>query len=368
LPDKDSAKRHYPLAAAKNISHFCREPCGMISIEEDVDLRPYNTFGISERARYFATIHSEQDFRQLISHPIYLNNPVFILGGGSNVLFTKAFQGLVIHAMLKGIQISNETDDEVWVKAAAGENWHSLVMHCVASNYGGIENLSLIPGSVGAAPIQNIGAYGVELKDSLYQVEGLDVQTGASRTFSNTECRFGYRDSFFKQELKGKIFISSITLRLTKKNHQLHTGYGAIQDTLKQLNITHPTIRSVSDAVIRIRSSKLPDPSHLGNAGSFFKNPEVSESFYGELKKSYPTLPGYKIENQQVKLPAAWLIEHCGWKGKRLENVGVHDKQALVLVNFGGATGDAVLQLAREIQSSVKVKFGIELQREVNIL
>jgi len=340
----------------------------MISIEEDVDLQPYNTFGISERARYFATIRSEQDFRQLISHPIYRSNPLFILGGGSNVLFTKAIQGLVIHVMLKGIQISNETDDEVWVKAAAGENWHELVMHCVANNYGGIENLSLIPGTVGAAPIQNIGAYGVELKDTLYQVEGIDVQTGASSTFTNVECRFGYRDSIFKQELKGKIFISSITLRLTKKNHRLHTGYGALQDTLKQLNVTHPTIRSVSDAVIRIRSSKLPDPIQLGNAGSFFKNPEVSESLYNELKKSYPTLPGYKIENQQVKIPAGWLIEQCGWKGKRLENVGVHDKQALVLVNFGGATGAAVLQLARQIQSSVKETFGIELQPEVNIV
>jgi UDP-N-acetylmuramate dehydrogenase len=340
----------------------------MIHISEDVDLQPYNTFGIRERARYFASVHSEEDFRQLIKHPVYRNNPVFILGGGSNVLFTKAFQGLVIRVMLIGIETVKETEDTIHLKAAAGENWHSLVMYCVDNNYGGIENLSLIPGTVGAAPIQNIGAYGVELKDSLEQVDGLDVETGQHHTFSNTECRFGYRDSIFKKELKGKFFISSITLRLTKKNHQLRTSYGAIQDTLSQLNSPHPTIRSVSDAVIRIRSSKLPDPSQLGNAGSFFKNPEISATFFETLKKLFPAMPGYEIENQQVKIPAGWLIEQCGWKGKRVGNAGVHQQQALVLVNFGGATGNDILQLARLIQSSVEAKFGIALQPEVNII
>lgn len=340
----------------------------MIQIREDVDLQPYNTFGISEYARFFVEITSADDFRQLINHPVYQKNPVFILGGGSNVLFTKPFTGLVILVALQGIEMVNETDNEVWIKAAAGENWHQLVMFCVENNYGGIENLSLIPGTAGAAPIQNIGAYGVELKDTLVQVEGIDISSGQSRTYSNSECWFGYRNSIFKQDLKGKFFISSITLRLTKKNHRLRTDYGAIQDILKQQNVTQPTIRSVSDAVIRIRSSKLPDPSQLGNAGSFFKNPEIPGSIYHELKQLHPTLPGYAVENQQVKIPAAWLIEQCGWKGKRLDNAGVHTQQALVLVNYGGAKGNDILQLATQIQSSVQAKFSIELQPEVNII
>ncbi|QOI97936.1 MAG: UDP-N-acetylmuramate dehydrogenase [Flammeovirgaceae bacterium] len=340
----------------------------MIQIREEVDLQPYNTFGISEPARYFVILTAEDDLRQLLIQPVYQNNPVLLLGGGSNLLFTKPFSGLVIHVALQGIRTEHETENHVLITAAAGENWHNLVMFCVDNNFGGIENLSLIPGTVGAAPIQNIGAYGVELKDVLDRVDGIEVETGQHRSFTKQECRFGYRDSIFKQELKGKFFISSITLRLTKKNHVLRTDYGALQDTLKQLQITHPTIRSVSDAVISIRSSKLPDPKQLGNAGSFFKNPEVHESTYVELKKSYPNVPGYKTENQRVKIPAAWLIEQCGWKGKRQGNVGVHAQQALVLVNFGGAKGAEVLQLASEIQSSVKAKFGIELQAEVNII
>ncbi|MDL5047146.1 UDP-N-acetylmuramate dehydrogenase [Oscillatoria amoena NRMC-F 0135] len=340
----------------------------MIQIQEDVDLQPYNTFGISERAQYFVPVTSAKDFRQLIQHPVYRNNPNFILGGGSNVLFTKSFNGLVIHTTLYGIEILNETDTEVWIRAAAGENWHNLVKHCVSSNYGGIENLSLIPGTVGAAPIQNIGAYGVELKETLHQVEGIDVNSGEDRVFHNADCQFAYRNSIFKQELKGKIFISSVTLRLTKRNHRLRIDYGAIRDTLKQMQVTHPTIHSVSDAVIRIRSSKLPDPSVLGNAGSFFKNPEVSASHFTKLKKIHPTIPGYETENQQVKIPAAWLIESCDWKGKRLDRVGVHEHQALVLVNFGGAKGKDILQLATQIQSSVRTKFQIELESEVNII
>lgn len=340
----------------------------MIPIREDVDLQPYNTFDISEPARYFVTLTSEDELRELLSHPVYRDNPVLILGGGSNVLFTQPFAGLVVHVALRGIRVEHETEDEVWITAAAGENWHNLVTYCVESNYGGIENLSLIPGTVGAAPIQNIGAYGVELKDVLDRVEGVDAATGLKRSYTNAECEFGYRESIFKRELKGKFFISSITLRLTKKNHVLHTGYGAIEDTLKQLQIAHPTIRSVSEAVIRIRSSKLPNPKQLGNAGSFFKNPEVQESTYLERKNSYPGMPGYKTENQRVKIPAAWLIEQCGWKGKRMGNVGVHAQQALVLVNFGGAKGTDVLQLARDIQASVKAKFGIDLQPEVNII
>ncbi|MFN3840308.1 MAG: UDP-N-acetylmuramate dehydrogenase [Cyclobacteriaceae bacterium] len=340
----------------------------MIQIQEDVDLRPYNTFGISERTKYFVAVTSVEDFQQLILHPVYHNNPRIILGGGSNVLFTKSFGGLVIHTTLRGIETVYETDEEVWLKAAAGETWHTLVMHCVGNNYGGIENLSLIPGTVGAAPIQNIGAYGVELKETLLCVDGIDMDSGERRVFSNADCRLGYRDSIFKQELKGKIFISSITLRLTKKNHRIRIDYGTLRDVLKHMQITHPTIRSVSDAVIRIRSSKLPDPLILGNAGSFFKNPEVSSIHFHELKKFHPTMPGYETENQQVKIPAAWLIESCGWKGKRLDRVGVHEHQALVLVNYGGAKGNDILHLATQIQSSVRTKFQIDLQPEVTII
>lgn len=340
----------------------------MIKIEENISLRPYNTFGIDVKAKYFARITSKEEFQELIALPVYKNNASIILGGGSNVLFTKDFTGLVIKDDLKGITIAEETPQLITLKVAAGENWHQFVMYCMQHNYGGVENLSLIPGTMGAAPMQNIGAYGIEVKEVVKEVEAIDRINGAIRVFNNKECQFGYRESVFKQELKNKYFISSVTLTLTKDNHVLNTSYGAIHDTLKHMNIIHPTIQSVSDAVIHIRQSKLPDPSVIGNAGSFFKNPSISSPQYELLKISYPNIPGYTSENQLVKVPAGWLIEQCNWKGKRINDVGVHSQQALVLVNYGNANGNELFQLALTIQSSVKEKFNIDLTTEVNII
>jgi UDP-N-acetylmuramate dehydrogenase len=340
----------------------------MIRIEENVNLRPYNTFGIEAKARYFCKISSEAQLIELMDTHIYENEPHLILGGGSNVLFTKDYAGLVIKVDLKGIRIENETDETVLLKAMSGEAWHDLVVHCVQHQWGGIENLSLIPGTVGAAPIQNIGAYGVEIKEVIQKVEGIDLITRANTSFNNDECRFGYRESIFKHQLKGNFFISSVTLSLTKKNHRLNTSYGAITDTLKAMNITQPTLTSISHAVMQIRKSKLPDPAVIGNAGSFFKNPTITRMEYENLKKQFPQIPGYHSVNQEVKIPAGWLIEQCNWKGKRINNVGVHTQQALVLVNYGNGNGEEIFQLANQIQSSVMEQFNIRLLPEVNLI
>jgi len=340
----------------------------MIRIEENIRLKPYTTFGIESNARYFTRISSKEDFQELIKTKIYQEAPSLVLGGGSNILFTKDFDGLIIRDELKGISIVDETEAFINIKSLAGENWHELVLYCVQNNYGGIENLSLIPGTVGAAPMQNIGAYGVEMKEVVKEVEAIDRITGEVRTFTNEECRFGYRESVFKQELKEKYFISSVTLTLTKKNHSFNISYGAIQDTLKQMNITQSSLQSISDAVIRIRQSKLPDPTVTGNAGSFFKNPAITLHHYTELKNQYPEIPGYISENQLVKVPAGWLIEQCKWKGKRFNDAGVHAHQALVLVNYGHAKGEEIFQLAMNIKSSVKEKFNIDITTEVNII
>jgi len=340
----------------------------MITIEENVSLKPYNTFGIEANARYFCTISSQEEFKELLQSQLYHNEKSLILGGGSNILFKSDFDGLVIKSSLKGIEITHETDERIVIKANAGEVWHELVIHCVQNEWGGIENLSLIPGTVGAAPIQNIGAYGVEIKDVLVQVEGIELPGGDTKTITNKECLFSYRDSIFKHALKNTFFISSVTLSLTKKNHILNTNYGSIKDTLKEMNITSPSIKSISDVVIKIRQSKLPDPTQLGNAGSFFKNPTVSLIHYQSLQKQFPQIPGYPSVNQEVKIPAGWLIEQCGWKGKRWDHVGVHSNQALVLVNYGEGNGEEIFQLAMEIISSVKQKFYITLTPEVNMI
>jgi UDP-N-acetylmuramate dehydrogenase len=340
----------------------------MIDLEENISLHPFNTFGIDIRAKYFVRITSKEDFQKLINTSIYKLHSSLILGGGSNVLFTKDYNGLVIKDDLKGIAIVDETPQLITIKVQAGENWHQFVMYCVKNNYGGVENLSLIPGTMGAAPMQNIGAYGIEVKEVIKEVEAIDRNNGSVRVFSNEDCRFGYRESVFKQALREKFFISSVTLTLTKNNHHLNTSYGAIQDTLKQMNVIQPTIQSVSNAVIHIRQSKLPDPLVIGNAGSFFKNPSIPLYQYEELKKMHPNIPGYISENQLVKVPAGWLIEQCDWKGKRINNVGVHSQQALVLVNYGNAKGEELFQLAQRIQSSVKEKFDIDLTTEVNII
>ncbi len=340
----------------------------MIKIEDGVSLRPYNTFGIDVKAKQFCRIHSVAEFHELLSSPHYQNSIHLTLGGGSNILFTQHFEGIIIKNEIKGIEIVRENDARLVIKVGAGEGWHNLVTHCVNHNWGGIENLSLIPGTVGAAPMQNIGAYGVEIKDVIESVEGIDMITGQVRSFNKVECGFNYRESVFKQGLKEKYFISSVTLSLTKKNHLLNFSYGAIQDTLKQQNIRDVTIKAISDAVIFIRQQKLPDPSLIGNAGSFFKNPTIDHGHFVRLKNQYATIPSYLTENQCVKVPAGWLIEQCGWKGKRINNIGVHSQQALVLVNYGSGNGNEIYQLAKAIQSSVKEKFDIQLSTEVNII
>jgi UDP-N-acetylmuramate dehydrogenase len=343
-----------------------------MKIQENISLRPYNTFAIEARARYFADVHSAEQLQELIRQEVYQQQDVFILGGGSNVLLTRDFDGLVVKIGISGIEIIEENDEEALVKAGAGENWHQFVLHCIGQGLGGIENLSLIPGTVGAAPMQNIGAYGVEIKDVFERLQAVDLRTGHLQTFSHEDCRFGYRESIFKNELKGKFIITSVTLRLSKKP-VINTTYGTIESTLAEMRsrkgyVPRPAIEEVSDAVIAIRQSKLPDPKVIGNAGSFFKNPVVSRRKYEALREQYENVPGYPLDDQHIKVPAGWLIEQCGWKGKRFGGTGVHDKQALVLVNHGQAVGREIWELALKIKQSVLEKFGIDISPEVNIV
>lgn len=340
----------------------------MIAVQENVNLLPYNTFQLSAVARYFTVISTVEEAKALFQSDLFKKNKFLILGGGSNVLLTQNFDGLVIKNEIKGIRTVSENDDTVTLEVGSGENWHQLVMHCVRHDFGGIENLSLIPGTVGAAPMQNIGAYGVEIREVIHNVEAIALESGEVRSFSKEECRFGYRESIFKQELKNKFFISSITLTLTKKDHHFNVSYGSIEEVLKEQNVKKVSVRAISDAVIHIRQKKLPDPKIIGNAGSFFKNPSVEQSVFDALKKEFPALPFFAGENKLVKIPAAWLIEQSGWKGKTLENIGVHKHQALVLVNYGGGEGKKIWQLALAIRDSVKEKFHITLQPEVNII
>ena len=339
-----------------------------MTILENVELKQFNTFGIDATAKYFTSLRSDDDIQQLLSTAIFKNEQHLILGGGSNVLFTNDFKGLVARVELTGIDVVGEDADTVALKVGAGENWHGFVRHCVSQNWGGVENLSLIPGTVGAAPMQNIGAYGVEIKNIISQVEAVEIDTRRTKVFTNVECQFGYRESIFKQQAKGKYLISSVTLILTKRNHRLVTGYGALSETLGQNANAQHSIQQISDAVIKIRSSKLPDPSRIGNAGSFFKNPSIHAELHDFIKKEHPTLPSYPAENNQYKIPAAWLIEQCGWKGKTFDNIGIHKHQALVLVNYGGGKGHDIWELAMKIQDSVKAKFDITLQPEVNVI
>jgi UDP-N-acetylmuramate dehydrogenase len=338
----------------------------MIAVQKNVSLKSYNTFGIDAKAKYFREVKSLDDFSGLIQTELFKKERSLILGGGSNVLFRKDFDGLVIHNAILGRDVVHENDNSIDLKVHSGELWHDTVIHCVSNNWGGLENLSLIPGTVGAAPMQNIGAYGVEAREVIEIVEAVELSTGRMKTFTNQQCKFGYRESIFKNDLKEKFFISSVTLTLTKKNHRITTSYGAIADTLSKMNIMQPTIKNVSDAVIKIRTEKLPDFNTIGNAGSFFKNPEITERQLSKLQRDFPTVPHYAA-NQGVKVPAGWLIEQCGWKGKTFGKVGVHHKQALVLVNRGGASGDEIFTLAMKIISSVSEKFSITLTPEVII-
>ncbi len=323
--------------------------------------------GIQAVADFFVEVHSVSELKVALRYSKTNALRTMILGGGSNVLFTTDFKGLVILNRIEGVEIVSDSDQEVILKAGAGENWHELVLYCVDKGYGGIENLSLIPGTVGAAPIQNIGAYGVELVDVFVELELLDRESEDIRTLSKSECNFGYRDSVFKRELKDKVIITSVTLKLSKSGNPNYE-YASLKQNLKSKGIDEPTIKQVSDAVIEVRQSKLPDPDEIGNTGSFFKNPVIPVFQYDELKQTFPDLPGYPVTERQVKVPAGWLIEKAGWKGKRNGNAGVHDKQALVLVNHGNATGEELLELAGLIQGSVKEKFEINLIPEVNLI
>lgn len=340
----------------------------MMTVSENVDLFPFNTFGIHAKARYLVTVKTVKEAREVFKSDLFGKVPRLILGGGSNILLTKDFDGLVIKNEIRGITTVAEDERTVVLQAGSGENWHSLVMYCVERNLGGIENLSLIPGTVGAAPMQNIGAYGVEIREVIQWVEAVEIETGAIKKFSREECTFGYRESVFKQHLKDKYFISSITLSLTKKDHRYNVSYGAIKEVLQEKKVRDLSIQSISDAVIDIRKKKLPDPLLIGNAGSFFKNPSVDLQTFQAIQKNYPAVPSFPGEKNLVKIPAAWLIEQCGWKGKTIDNIGVHKHQALVLVNYGNGDGKKIWRLAMDIRSSVMEKFGIELQPEVNVI
>lgn len=337
-----------------------------MQIISDFSLKTHNTFGIDAKASSFVSITSIEELQTILKE--HKTQPKLILGGGSNMLLTQDVNKLVIHVNLKGKEIIKENEDFVWVKAAAGENWHEFVLWCIDQNFGGIENMSLIPGNIGSAPIQNIGAYGVELKDTFESCEALLLDTLTLQSFSKSDCHFGYRESIFKQDLKDKCIIVSVTLKLTKKNHVLHTQYGSIGEEMTKNNIVNPTIKDISNTVIAIRKSKLPDPKELGNSGSFFKNPVVPKSLYDKAVLQYPNMPSYKVSETEVKVPAGWLIEQAGYKGKRIGDAGVHKNQALVLVNYGQATGGEILNLAHEIQQAIFEKFGISIETEVNIL
>ncbi len=334
-------------------------------ILKNYSLKSYNTFGLDTKAANLLKVQSVADLKQGLKLPY---ESTFILGGGSNMLLTQDIAGLVIKNEIKGIEIVEETAEKVILSIGGGENWHELVLWAIAHNYGGIENLSLIPGTVGASPIQNIGAYGVELKDVFVKLEAINLATRRKKTFSKKACQFGYRDSLFKTGLKGQYFITKVFLQLTKKHHQLNMNYGAIKTQLAKKSIKKPSIKDLSDAIIAIRSSKLPDPAVLGNSGSFFKNPEIPRTQFDALQTKFPNIVFYELPNGKVKVPAGWLIEQDGWKGKKIGNTGAHAKQALVLVNYGNATGAEVKQLAFAIIASVKKKFGIELTAEVNII
>ncbi len=355
-----------------------------MELRENVSLKRLNTFGIDVSARYFASFNSVDEISELLEykqrstnndqpHPEQSRGATLILGGGSNILFTRDFNGIVLKNEIKGIEIINEDDDHVYIKAGAGENWHQLVLYCIANNLAGIENLSLIPGNVGASPMQNIGAYGVEIKDVFHSLEAYHLQEKTMVTFNLNDCAFGYRESVFKKKFRNQFVITNVTYRLNKKP-AFNTSYGAIEQELEKMGVKELSIKAIAEAVINIRSSKLPDPAMIGNAGSFFKNPEISNDSFQPLTINFPSIVGYHLPNGNVKLAAGWLIEQCGphdalsWKGYRKGDAGCHAKQALVLVNYGNATGEEIFALSESIIESVRKKFGIILEREVNII
>lgn len=338
-----------------------------MNIIENYPLLKLNTFGVDVKAKYFTSINTINELIELTKTNVFKNLALLILGGGSNILFTKDFDGLVILNNIKGKEIIDQNQQSIFLKIGAGENWHELVMYCVDNGWGGIENLSLIPGNTGTAPMQNIGAYGVEIKETFIELEALEISSGKIVKFNNSDCEFGYRESVFKNKMKNQYIILNITLEL-KKNPVLNINYGDVKAILESQNIKNPTIREVSNAIISIRQSKLPDPKKIGNSGSFFKNPIVSLNQLELIKKKYPNVVNYEINENEFKIAAGWLIERAGWKGKKFNNYGVHEKQALVLVNYGLANGMEIFELSEKIILDIKDKFGITLEREVNII
>ncbi len=339
----------------------------LMKVIENYSLKSLNTFGLDVKARWFIEIKDVEGLQTLLKDPRFQSVPKMILGGGSNILFLDNFNGLIIRNRIEFVKTISEDGQNSFLSVGAGMNWHSFVLNTLEKKYPGLENLSLIPGCVGAAPIQNIGAYGVEIKNTFHNLNAVDLKDGSLRSFTAEECQFGYRDSIFKKEAKNRYAIVSVTFCFNK-NAKVNTNYGAIENQLEIMKISNPTIQDVSNAVIAIRKSKLPDPAIIGNAGSFFKNPEVNESIYERLKENFPEIVGYSSAKGKIKLAAGWLIEQCGWKGKRILNTGMHEKQALVLVNYGDATGKELITHAERVRDSVLEKFGVNLEMEVNII
>lgn len=337
-----------------------------MQIQQSISLKPYNTFSIDVTAKHFVSVSNIEELKEVLALKNFPKK--LILGGGSNMLLTKNQDVLVIHINLKGISIVSENENHVFIKANAGENWHEFILWCLDNNFGGLENMSLIPGNVGTAPIQNIGAYGVELKDNFVSCEALSLKNNKIISFDKSDCKFGYRNSVFKHEAKGQFIITSVTFRLTKNNHQLNINYGTITSQLEKMGIKNPTIQDISKAVIFIRESKLPNPKEIGNSGSFFKNPIISKKQFDALTRNFDNVPNYPVSDNEVKVPAGWLIEKAGFKGKRFGDYGVHKKQALVLVNYGNANGEDILNFSKLIQKTIKRIFDVSIEAEVNIL
>ena len=337
-----------------------------MEILQHFSLKNYNTFGIEAHAKQFVSVHSSEELATVLKQ--FSNEKKFVLGGGSNMLLTQDIDALVIHLDIKGKKIVREDADYVWVEGQAGENWHEFVLWTIENNFGGLENMSLIPGNVGTTPIQNIGAYGTEIKDTFVSCEAMTIATQKIITFDNKSCHFGYRESVFKNDVKDQYIITSVIFKLTKRNHKINISYGDISTELTKNNITNPTLKDVSNAVIAIRKSKLPDPKELGNSGSFFKNPIVSKKAFEAIHAKFPEMKYYDVSETEVKVPAGWLIEQAGFKGKRFGDAGIHKNQALVLVNYGNATGQEILTVSKTIQQTILATFGILIETEVNVI
>lgn len=337
-----------------------------MEIQTQFSLKNYNTFGIEAKAKQFVAVHSIAELKEVLQQN--KSEKKFILGGGSNMLLTQDIDALVIHVDLKGKKIIKEDTDFVWVESQAGENWHEFVLWTIDQNLGGLENMSLIPGNVGTTPVQNIGAYGTEIKDTFDSCHAMTIENQEMKTFTKAECHFGYRESIFKNEVKDQYIITSVVFKLTKHNHKINTSYGDITAELAKNNITNPTLKDVSNAVIAIRQSKLPDPKELGNSGSFFKNPILLKTDFEEIHQKFPEMKYYVVSETEVKVPAGWLIEQAGFKGKRFGDAGIHKNQALVLVNYGNATGQEILDVSKNIQDTIFKTFGIHIEAEVNVI